>query len=167
MCTQSRPLNVESSYESVTILHASSSVRCAANTPGSGLIGTLHVHDALSRTGVTTSWRPPGIIPAVFIPIVHLTTVSAAAGCAEPSSRLVHNMATDAAFPAWSSTARAALGTLRWQSPAQANLHACRGTETDYCTNAGDITICWASWHDRATLQTSHFAQQLPESCPR
>ena len=50
MCTQSRPLNVESSYESVTILHASSSVRCAANTPGSGLIGTLRVHDALSGT---------------------------------------------------------------------------------------------------------------------
>lgn len=44
VCTQSRPLNVESSYESVTILHASSSVRCAANTPGSGLIGTLHIH---------------------------------------------------------------------------------------------------------------------------
>jgi hypothetical protein len=91
--------------------------------------------------------------------VVYLTTVSAAAGCAEPSSRLAHKATTDAAFPAWSRTARAALATLRWQTPAQGGDHACGVTETVHCRNAGIIAICWASWCDRATLQASHFVQ--------
>jgi hypothetical protein len=96
--TQSRPLKVESSYESVTILQASSSVRCAAKISGSGLIGTLHGM-TLAVTGCCRQ-EPHLCQFSDSYSTTYLTTVSAAAGCADPSSRLPVSTANDAALPA-------------------------------------------------------------------